>query len=280
FIQLDLRHAHVVQEIPGKGRGVVRHLNQPRQDGIGVDLKHPGHRTNAQPFTQRAHRPHQLLGRHALAVQRGAMGLLEVAATAGAMQLAPGATVGVTVGTDIAQPHPAPIGTGGLRAELRRRVHLARAATCGDDAGWWGAGRLWTRPSGLRTGLAVGRVDEARKGLRDPRALPGWWYALGWPRDACGVTPGPGSMQHAAQPEQTQEHELVEQEVGYHRVAPFHGGETGALYPFCRLLNYPHDRGTRPGSPVGLIPMVKPYTRLLMEGKEPTELERKILASL
>src|SRR5262249_50091475 len=99
---------------------------------------------------------------------------------------------------------------------------------------------------GKPTGRAVGRAGEARKGLRDPRALPGWWHALGWPRDACGVTTGPGSMQHAAQPEQTQQHQLVEQEVGYHRVAPFHGGEMGALYPFCRLLHYPHDRGTRP----------------------------------
>src|SRR6266446_10708623 len=162
------------------------------------------------------------------------------------MQLAPWSTVGMLMGTDIAQPHPAPIGTGGLRAEMRRRVHLARAATRGDDAGWWGAGRLWVRHSGLRTGLAVGLVGEARKGLRDPRALAGWRYALGWPRDACGVTPGPGSMPHAAQPEQTQQHQLVEKEVGYHRVAPFHGGETRALYPFCRLLHYPHDRGTRP----------------------------------
>src|SRR5262249_27449618 len=161
------------------------------------------------------------------------MGLLEVAATAGAMQLAPGAAVGVTVGTDIAEPHPAPIGTGGLRAELQRRVHLARAATRGDDAGWWGAGRLGAWHSGLRAGLAVGLVGEARKGLRDPRALTGWWHELGWPRDACGVTTGPGRMQHAAQPEQTQQHQLVEKEVGYHGVAPFHSGETGALYPFC-----------------------------------------------
>src|SRR5499427_6852647 len=53
-------------------------------------------------------------------------------------------------------------------------------------------------------------------------------------------------MQHAAQPEQTQQHQLVEKEVGYHRVAPFHGGKMEALYPFCRLLNYPHARGTRP----------------------------------
>jgi len=141
-------------------------------------------------------------------------------------------------------------------------VDLARAATRGDDAGWWGAGRLWARHSGLRTGRAVGRAGEARKGLRDPRALAGWWYALGWPRDACGVTTGPGSMQHAAQPEQTQQHQLVEKEVGYHRVAPFHGGEMGALYPFCRLLNYPHDRGTRPHWAAVYLPTADKYPRL------------------
>src|SRR5262249_62148949 len=94
----------------------------------------------------------------------------EGAAPAGARQLAPGAAVGVSVGTDIAEPHPAPRGTGGLRAELRRRVHLARAATRGDDAGWWGAGRLGARHSGRRTGLAVGLAGEAgsfsfRRGL-------------------------------------------------------------------------------------------------------------------
>jgi len=98
FIQLDLRNAHIVQEIPGKGRGVVRHLHQPLQHGIGVDLEDAGHSADAQAFRQRAHRPHQLFGRHALAMQRCAMRLLEVAATARAMQLSPGAAVGVTVG--------------------------------------------------------------------------------------------------------------------------------------------------------------------------------------
>jgi len=189
------------------------HLDQPGENRVGIDRKHAGHGTDAQTLRQRAHRPHQLLGRDALAMQRGAVGLLEIAPAAAAMQLAPWSTVGMPIGTDIAQPHPAPIGTGGLRAEMRRRVHLARAATRGDDAGWWGAGRLWTRHSCLRTGLAVGLVGEARKGLRDPRALTGWWYELGWPRDACGVTTGPGSMQHAAQPEQTQQHQLGEKEV-------------------------------------------------------------------
>src|SRR2546427_2591560 len=128
-----------------------------------------------------------------------------------------------SIGTDIAQPHPAPIGIGGMRAEVPRGVHLARAATRGDLAGWWATGRLGCGRVGLLTGGTGGRAGEARKRLRDPRALTGWWYELGWPLDACGVTTGPGRVQHAAQPEQTPQHHLGEKEVGYHRVAPLHG---------------------------------------------------------
>ena len=49
------------------------HLDQPGENRVGIDLKHAGHGTDAQAFRQRAHRPHELLGRHALAMQRGAM---------------------------------------------------------------------------------------------------------------------------------------------------------------------------------------------------------------
>src|SRR3989449_3861763 len=175
-----------------------------------------------------------------------AMGLEEVALTTTAMQLAPGGAAGMTIGAEITEPHPALIRTVRIRAEMLRGIHLARPSPRGHDAGWRATGWLGYVLVGLLTGGTEGRAGKARKGLRDPRALAGWWYTLGWPRDACGVTTGPGRMQHAAQPEQTQQHQLGEKEAGYHRVAPFHGGEMGALYPFCRLLNYPHDRGTRP----------------------------------
>src|SRR5947209_11464732 len=178
---------------------MLRNVNQPDQDGIRVHLEYPGDGTNAQPFRQRTHRPHQPLGHHTLAMQRRAVGLLEIAPTARAMPLAPRATVGMAIGTDIAQPHPAPIGTGGMRAEVPRGVHLARAATRGDLAGGWATGWLGCGRVGLLTGGTGGLAGEARKRLRDPRALTGWWYELGWPLDACGVTTGPGRVQHAAQ---------------------------------------------------------------------------------
>src|SRR3989442_6985053 len=51
----------------------------PLQYRVRVHLEHPGDRADAQALRQRAHRPHQLLGRHALAMQGRAMVLLEVA---------------------------------------------------------------------------------------------------------------------------------------------------------------------------------------------------------
>jgi hypothetical protein len=113
---------------------MLGHLDQPGEDRVGIDLKHPGHRTNAQPFCQRAHRPHQLFGCHGLAMQRGAVGLLEVAATAAAMQLAPRSTAGMTVGRDIAQAEPAAIRTVRTGTEMLGGVDLAPASSRRDEA--------------------------------------------------------------------------------------------------------------------------------------------------
>ena len=108
------------------------------------------------------------------------MGLLEVAATAGAMPLSPGATVGMSIGTDIAKPYPAAIGTVRLGAEVRRDVHLARTATRGDLAGWRATGRLGCVRVSLLTGGTRGRAGEARKRLRVAGALARWHARLGW----------------------------------------------------------------------------------------------------
>src|SRR5712691_6349353 len=105
---------------------MLRNVNQPGQDGIRVHLEHPGDSADAQALSQRAHRPHQPLGRHALAMQWRAMGLLEVAATAGAMQLSPWSTAGMPIGAEIAEPHPALIRTVRIRAEMPRGIHLVR----------------------------------------------------------------------------------------------------------------------------------------------------------
>src|SRR6266852_1648041 len=155
------------------------HLDQPGQDSIGIDLKHAGHGTDAHALRQRAHRPHQLLGRHALAMQRGAVGFLEIATTAGAMQLAPGTAAGMTVGAEIAEPHPALIRTVRIRAEMLRGIDLARPSPRGHDAGWRTTRQLGSMLVGLLTGGTGGLAGEARKRLWVAGALARWHDGLG-----------------------------------------------------------------------------------------------------
>ena len=66
FVQLHLRDADVVQEILREGHGVVRDCDEPDEHRVGINFEDTGHRTDAQAFGQRAHRPHEPLGRHAL----------------------------------------------------------------------------------------------------------------------------------------------------------------------------------------------------------------------
>jgi len=98
-------------------------------------------------------------------VKECAEGLEKRAVTGDAQQLPPGASIGMAVGAEIAPAHPAPIGTVWVGAEMRGGVHLAAAPPCGHDAGWRGAGCLWTEVAGMRTGVAMKLFGEARKGL-------------------------------------------------------------------------------------------------------------------
>src|SRR5436309_7954256 len=141
---------------------MVRGLDQPGEHRIRVHFEHPGDRADAQALRQRAHRPHQKVDRHTLAMQRGAMGLLEIAITARAMQLPPGATTGMPIGTDIAEPDPAPIGTVRMRAEMPRGVHVARPSPRRHDTGWRATGWLGYGLVGLLTGGTEGLAGEAR----------------------------------------------------------------------------------------------------------------------
>src|SRR5262249_35590034 len=183
------------------------------KERIGVQLKQPGHGTDAEPFRQRAHGPHQQIRRDTFAMEQRAVGLQKVPVTGGAVQLAPGATAGMPVGTEIAPAHPAPIGTGRMGAEVRRRVHLARAAARGYDAGWRATGWLGAVRGGLFTGGTQGLAGEPRKRLQVVGALVRWRQRLGWPLISSGTRVWPGIMQHDAEPEESQEHQLVEKEV-------------------------------------------------------------------
>jgi hypothetical protein len=77
----------------------------------------------------------------------------------------------VTVGAEMAQPEPAPIGTVRMGAEVRRRGHLARAAARRHEAGWRRCEGGRARGGGGLTGVAVRLAGEARKGVRLAAAL-------------------------------------------------------------------------------------------------------------
>ena len=88
---------------------------------------------------------------------------------------------------------------------MRGGVHLAAAPPCGHDAGWRGAGCLWTEVAGMRTGIARRLGGEARKGGGLTVAL---WYG-GWKlrcrRAHGGGVAGPHPLEHEAQPHQDDE---------------------------------------------------------------------------
>src|SRR5712691_9027788 len=213
LIQLDLRDPHVGQEILAKGRGVVRHLDQPLQHGVWVDLEHPGHSADAQTFRQGTNRPHEEVRRDALPMHGRALGLLTVALTLETIQLTPGTATWMAIGSDVATARPPLIRTVGMGAEMPRGLHLARPSPRGDDAGWRAPGRLGDVLVGLLTGGTRGLAGEARKRLRVAGALARWRQRLRWPLIPSGTLICPGIMQHDAEPEESQEYQLVEKEV-------------------------------------------------------------------
>src|SRR6266581_184617 len=109
-----------------------------------------------------------------------AVGLLEIAPAARAMQLAPQSTTGMTVGRDLAQAEPAAIRTGGTGTEMVGGVDLARPSSRGSHAGWRAPGRLGSVLVGLLTGGTGGLAGEARKRLRVAGTLARWRQRLGW----------------------------------------------------------------------------------------------------
>src|SRR5215468_4303643 len=146
-------------------------------------------------------------------MKRCTMGLQNIPLTLAAIQLSPRATVGMTIRTEIAEPHPTPIRTVRIGAELLRGVHLAWASPPGGDRRWrW----RWQRHGFLRrllTGGTAGLAGEARKRLGVAGTPARRRQRFGGLLISSGTRVWPGIMQHDAEPEESQEHQLVEQKV-------------------------------------------------------------------
>src|SRR5499426_521291 len=124
----------------------------------------------------------------------------KVSLTRGALELAPGAAIGMAIGAQIAPPQPAAIATAPMGAEVLRGLHGARPAVRrGHRLGW-----CWRRHVGMG-GLMLTQgarrpLGQAGKRLGFLGARASRW--LGWPNR---LVRGSGVMgpQRAEQEEDT-----------------------------------------------------------------------------
>src|SRR5262245_25118546 len=109
-------------------------------------------------------------------MQRGAVRLKKIRTACHAVQLPPGSTAGMAVGSEVAQSRPPMIVTARMRAELVLGVHLAWASPRGTGRRW--RSRRWLRAGvdGVLTGGTERLLGQADKGLR----------VLGASRGPCG----------------------------------------------------------------------------------------------
>ena len=118
LIELDLLDVHLTQDVAGKSVQLLSGLHQPVQHGVGGHLKDPRGGANTQPLRQARQHPDEQLYGDLLAVKERAMMLGKVALARGTLELAPGATTGMAIGAQVAQPEPAAIATARMGAEV------------------------------------------------------------------------------------------------------------------------------------------------------------------
>src|SRR4029453_2165763 len=94
---------------------------------MGVHLEHPDRPPEAYALGQAREDADHPLCRHALAMSDRPVGLDPVASTRAALQLTPGTTVGMAMGTPSAQAPPAPILPGGMGTDVQRGLNSTRA---------------------------------------------------------------------------------------------------------------------------------------------------------
>src|SRR5215831_21092023 len=116
----------IMQEVLRKGPQLICGFDKPLQHGSRVDLEHPRRASNTQAFGQARDHVHDELDRYPLAIKDGATMLGEVAVAGGTVELTPWTTVRMPVGTEIPQPQPTPVVTGGMGAEMPGGIDLTR----------------------------------------------------------------------------------------------------------------------------------------------------------
>src|SRR5262245_43044001 len=136
----------------------------------------------------------------------------------------------MSIGADVPPRAPAVIGALRLRTELLLRVDSAWASSGEDQARGWHAGRRGTRVAVLLTRVAQRFVDESRERVRVCGTL-----ALGFVRLAGALRGGPGivgppDVDEEADQHESDQQELVKQQVQCHDDVPSHRDERRRLY--------------------------------------------------
>ena len=124
-----------MQKIRGKGVQLLRSLDQPAQDGIGIDLEAPCRASDAQTLGQTRDDTHDELHRGTLAVKECAMGFREIAVAGDALQLAPGLAARMPIRTEVATAEPPMVGAIWSGAEVRLGVDNAPTSAGEVDKG-------------------------------------------------------------------------------------------------------------------------------------------------
>src|SRR5262249_42024235 len=89
FIELQLAHVDVTEEIAAKSLELLGGFHQPLQYRVGVNLEHAGRGANAQSFSQTCQHAHDQLHRQTFALQERAVRFQKVAVTRATVQLSP-----------------------------------------------------------------------------------------------------------------------------------------------------------------------------------------------
>src|SRR5262245_39333303 len=97
---------------------MLRRFHQPVERRVWSDLKDSSGSPNAQTLRQAGEHAHDEFDLGLFAMEDGTGCFQKVALTCRAVDLAPGAATGMTVGAEIPQPEPAPIGTIAVRTKV------------------------------------------------------------------------------------------------------------------------------------------------------------------
>jgi hypothetical protein len=154
------------------------------------------------------------------AIQRRAMGLLEIPVARHTLELPPRFTTGMAIGTDVAPSDPAIIGALAVGTELLLGVDCSPTSSREREPGRWSCRGLWAGRDGVLTDVTAGLVEESGKGFRLFGAPLDWRGGRGCQMARRESDPPPGLIQEHTEPEQAEEHQCVAKLVVSHVVSP------------------------------------------------------------